>query len=256
MTAVLISATAALVGLVARALTPGGALAAIGVGAAVLTGTGWTGCLVLVAFFLPSSVVTWIGEPRQPEWVDVRGSRRDAWQVAANGGAAALGALGGLPFPGLGLWIATSALATAAADTWATSVGSFSRHEPVHLLTGKRVPTGTSGGVSLAGTVGGVIGAAVVATAAAAPTGDTRLWWTGVVMGTAGMVADSLFGATLQGRFRCPECGLASERRRHRCGSATKHEGGLRWLGNDGVNAVATTLAGLAGWALWVRWSG
>jgi uncharacterized protein (TIGR00297 family) len=247
-----VSMLVALCGWGARALTGRGAVVAGLIGTAVLCGAGWIGGLVLGTFFASSSWVSRHTESRVPVWTDAKGTRRDAWQVMANGGAAALGAV----FAGTdqaALWVVTGALATAAADTWATSVGLLSGRAPRHLVNWAPVPAGTSGAVSLVGTLGAAAGAGLVAATAALPSRSANLWLTTVVVGLLGMVADSLLGATLQGRFRCPSCDLASEHRRHRCGAATTHIGGLRWLGNDGVNAVATTWGALAGWGLW-RW--
>ena len=63
------------------------------------------------------------------------------------------------------------------------------------------------------------------------------------------MLLDSALGAGVQGRFHCDRCHLPSERRVHRCGKATRPVGGLSWLSNDGVNAVASLAATAAGWA-------
>jgi uncharacterized membrane protein len=63
-------------------LTRGGAVAAGMVGTAVVTGTGWSGGAVLAAFFVSSSAVGRLA-PRPA--LDVKGERRDAWQVGANG---------------------------------------------------------------------------------------------------------------------------------------------------------------------------
>ncbi|HEY9382833.1 MAG TPA: DUF92 domain-containing protein [Gemmatimonadales bacterium] len=249
-----ISLAVALVAWRARAVSGSGAVAATAVGTAVLWTTGWAGAAVLGMFFLPSTVVGRLGA-RRPAASDARGEQRDAVQVLANGGPAALGACGELLVPGLGFWALTGALAAASADTWATSLGAFSRRDPRHLLEGRRVPRGTSGGVSLVGSLGGVLGAVAVAGTAAAATGDRRLLSAGFALGAAGMLLDSLLGAWGQARFRCPACDLPSERRIHRCGTRTQLVGGWRWLDNDGVNAVATAAAGLAG-ALWFRLSG
>ena len=75
----------------------------------------------------------------------------------------------------------------------------------------------------------------------------------GTLIGFFGMVADSTLGALLQGRFHCPACDEASEWRVHRCGAATIREGGIAWLNNDGVNLVATLLAGCVAAGVW-RW--
>ena len=241
-----------------RTLTGGGALAAAAVGGAVLAGTGWIGGAALVAFFVSSSAVSRLTERRQPAWVDAKGNRRDHWQVLANGGVAAIGGLSGLVDPALGLWIVASSLAAAAADTWATSLGVLSRGDPRHVLRWTPVPKGTSGGVSLAGTLGGIAGASAVAVApmlACSPFPDscslfTLHWSLVTAVGVLGMLADSVLGATLQARFRCPACEAASERTLHRCGTPTVLTGGIRWLGNDAVNALATAAAGAAG-AIW-----
>jgi uncharacterized protein (TIGR00297 family) len=253
--ALAISTALAFGGWLARALTPAGAAAATLVGWAVLAGTGWPGAAALGAFFVTSSLVSRMTEKWQPGWLDVRGHRRDPWQVAANGGAACAGGVIGFWAPEPGLWIVVCALAAASADTWATSLGVLRPGDPRHVVRWNRVPRGTSGGVSLIGTLGGAAGAVVVAAAPTALGAPAALGIAAVVLGTLGMVADSVLGATVQGRFECRRCGVRSERRRHRCGLRTHQTGGLRWLGNDGVNAFATGLAGLAGWLWWLCWA-
>ena len=247
-----VSLAAALVAWALRALTGSGALAATAVGAAVLWATGWPGGAVLGMFFLPSTLIGRVAAAK-PGASDARGEQRDAVQVLANGAAAAAGACAEFRAPGLGVWMLTGALAAAAADTWATSLGALSPREPRALLSGRAVPRGTSGAVSLLGTLGGIVGALLVAGTAALGAGDPALLRAGFLLGVGGMILDSLLGAALQGRFRCPACGTPSERRRHHCGTRTDLVGGWRWLDNDAVNAVATTAAGLAAALLW--WS-
>jgi uncharacterized membrane protein len=222
----------------------------------VLLGAGWAGGAALAAFFVSSSAVSRLA-PAQPFALDPKGDRRDARQVLANGGAAAIGAAGAA-LAGqreLALWIAVGSLAGAAADTWATSIGALSRRPPVHLLSGRVVPPGTNGGITALGTGGAAAGAGLTALAgawAAALGGAshvTALAAGGFIMGVAGMLADSALGASLQGRFRCAACDVPSEWARHRCGAPTVRTGG--WLTNDGVNALATGLAACGGAAAW-----
>ncbi|HOX19471.1 MAG TPA: DUF92 domain-containing protein [Gemmatimonadales bacterium] len=228
----------------AGALGRSGALAAAGIGLLVLTTTGWPGGLVLMAFFLPSSAVSRLWPGRAPA-IDAKGDRRDAWQVLANGGFPALAlTLGG---PGALLAFAAG-LTAAAADTWATAVGAHSASPPRHIFRGEVVPAGTSGGMTPLGTGGALVGAALVAVSALPLVG-----WRGAVgallIGMGGMLLDSALGASVQGRFHCDRCGLSSERRMHRCGQATRSVGGIPWLSNDGVNALASLAATAAGWA-------
>jgi len=230
-------------------LTGTGGLAAWLLGTTILAGTGWPGAAALLAFFLSASLVSQL-DPADP-LLDAKGPRRDAAQVLANGGAAALGALLGPWAPGPALWVVTGALAAAAADTWATSLGGRSRVAPRHLLTWRPVPRGTGGGVTLLGSAGAAFGAMIVAAAGALAAGVPALFPAAALVGFVGMALDSALGAALQGRFHCPACDLPSEWPVHRCGARTLQRGGLPWLDNDGVNFAATLAAAALAWAAW-----
>lgn len=225
----------------AGSLTAGGAAAGWVVGVMVLIGAGWAGGAVLAAFFVSGSIVS-------------SGERRNERQVVANGGPAAAGALLGILDPGLGLWIVTGSLAGAAADTWATGIGTRSPTPPRLLGFGPRVVPGTSGGMTPLGSTGAAAGALVVAAVGALAGRTAALLPLGTLVGFAGMVADSALGAWWQGRFRCTACDEATERRVHRCGAPTEHAGGLRWLDNDAVNLGATLFAAVLAAAAWLYW--
>ena len=216
-----------------RWLTPGGLVAACGVGFGVAWGLGWPGLAVLAAFFLSGSLLTQLAERRAP--------LRNARQVLANGGVAAVAAL-------LGSWSAAAgAIAAAAADTWATEIGAFSPLPPRLVTSWRRVTRGTSGGITALGTLGGVAGATLVAwlTHALAPRGTAPGFVTLVSAGFAGMLADSLLGATLQGKYECPACDARFERGNTVCHEPVRLTTGWRWLDNDAVN-FAATLVGAA----------
>jgi len=252
---VLLAALVALLAWRARALTAGGALAATAVGTVVLLGTGWAGGAVLAAFFVSGTLVGRLA-PARPR-LDEKGEQRDARQVLANGGPAALAAFSallGINRPDLGVWMVTGSLAAAAADTWATSLGGLSRAGPRSLFFGRAVPAGANGGMTGTGTVGALAGAALVAGVGALVIEAPGLAPLGTLVGFAGMAFDSALGALVQGRFHCPACNLESEWRLHGCGTRTVRTRGLAWLDNDGVNLAATALAaGLAGaaWRVW-----
>jgi uncharacterized protein (TIGR00297 family) len=213
-----------------RWLTPRGLLAACAVGSAVAWGLSWPGLLVLAAFFLSGSLLTQLAEHRSPH--------RSARQVLANGGMAAVAAL-------LGSWPgAAGAIAAAAADTWATEIGAFSPIPPRLVTSWRRVTRGTSGGITLLGTLGGCAGAVTIAwlTFALAPRGVAPRLLTVAVAGVAGMLADSLLGATLQGKYECPACDARFERGNTVCHAPVQLTTGRRWLDNDGVNFAATVV--------------
>lgn len=176
---------------------------------------------------------------------------RDAVQVLANGGGFAVGAFL-LAVTAEPVWavFALGCLAAASADTWATEIGLLSTRPPRSIVTWRPVPAGYSGGVTLAGTAAGVLGALIVAivgmlAAVGVPPGSA------LAGGIAGMLIDSLFGATVQEHRWCSACGHTTERRVHSCGSPTTRVRGIPGLGNDAVNAVATVLGGAIGVAAW-----
>ncbi len=243
----IISGAIASVGWAAKALTHLGAITATVVGTLILWKTGWPGMAALGSFFVGSSLISRLAPDLSVTRLDAKGSNRDSWQVLANGGVAALVCT--LPFTaGTALWIVTASLAAAAADTWATSAGGWSRKQPRHILTGQPVPAGTSGGVTLMGTAGAIIGAASVGLSVALVAGQLVLLPITIVVGTLGMVFDSVIGSVWQGRFHCPACSQPTERRIHRCGQHSEPTGGFSWLTNDGVNALATLFAAALGY--------
>lgn len=211
-------------------LTRGGVAAAALVGGAVAWGLGWVALVPLFAFLSSGSWLARLaGDADGP---------RNARQVVANGAVAALGAL-------VHLWpAAAGAIAAAAADTWATEIGARSTRAPRLITTGQPVPRGTSGAITLLGTLGG-IGGAVTMAAIAGLVAPALRWqgaWVVALAGVAGMLVDSLLGATLQARFGCPSCGRVMERPGF-CHEALRRVRGWRWLDNDAVNLLGS-LAG------------
>jgi uncharacterized membrane protein len=71
--------------------------------------------------------------------------------------------------------------------------------------------------------------------------------------GTAGALADSLLGATVQGAYWCPACQEPVETPIHpRCGGEAVLVHGRRWVDNDVVNALATGVGAILGGLLGV----
>lgn len=236
-----IAASIALVAGRAGSLSVSGQGAAIVVGAlAVRAGWGW-GAVLVTYFVLATALSRWGRAEKARRTGDITpdGGRRTARQVLANGGVfAALLTAGEHPAIRLA---ALGALATAAADTWATEVGTRVGGTPRHLFSGDPLPPGLSGGVTLAGTVAALAGAAVTATATPWIVPSTGVAGVLVVTtaGFLGALLDSALGATVQGRRRCPRCGMIGERTRH-CDAFTEHAAGWRWMTNDLVNLGAT----------------
>jgi uncharacterized protein (TIGR00297 family) len=238
---------------------------------AVITGTltfgfgGWAWGLALITFFVTSSALSHYKEQLKEQRAAekfAKGGRRDLAQTLANGGVGALLALiyglSGEP-PAL-LAVFLGVMATVTADTWATELGVLSPHPPRLITTGKLVPPGTSGGITLVGTSASAAGGLLIGLAmllfytignvfmsTSTPYG---LWMplAGLLGGLLGSLADSLLGATVQAIYERPD-GSETERPVGRDGQANRHTRGWRWMNNDLVNLLASLVGGLV--ALW-----
>ena len=247
------SLAATAIALVARragSLSISGAIAATAVGTAAVA-AGWHWGALLVLYFVCSTLLTRAGAARKAARtasVVAKGGARDAVQVLANGGLFAGAALLSTFLPaamGTPLALAAlGALAAATADTWATEIGVAADGAPRSLLTLRRVPPGTSGGVSIAGSLAMIVGALFIA-AVAHQLGLGSEILAVAAGGTAGAIADTLLGGTLQARRWCANCKRSTERMIHDCGAPTVHAGGLPWLDNDAVNFAATLVGAL-----------
>ena len=223
----------------ARSLTISGAIAAFVVGAITFGIGGWQAALVLFAFFIPSTILSRIGKRRKRELVDIgKQGARDAWQVAANGGVAALALLIAPRFGAPMLAAFAGAFAAASADTWGTEIGTLARGMPRSLLTFKPMPTGLSGGVTWQGTAAEIAGAFLVAIVAASV--HLTPLFPVAVGGIAGAFFDSALGATAQSLRYCPTCERNCETDPHVCGTPTQLQRGFAWFENDAVNFAAT----------------
>ena len=241
----LLAGAVSLAALRARALSGSGAVAACGVGAIVFGLGGWAWALPLLVFFATSSGLSrWRRSYKEGLGYE-KGVRRDAGQVLANGGVAAACVL--LPYvlpkivPAHAYGLFLAALAAANADTWATEVGSALGGRPYDLRTWKPAGPGTSGAVSLVGTLAALAGSALIA--AFAPDWEGR----GIVTlaGLGGALGDSLLGAWAQAQWRDPDRPAAWTERPQ----AGPPERGWPGLGNDGVNLACTLFAVLVAYA-------
>lgn len=256
----------------ARSLSKSGAAAATLTGAVIFGVGGWQWAILLLTFFITSSGLSRAFKKRK-QGLDEKfskGHERDAGQVFGNGGVATLFAalhffLPASPLPWLGF---AAALAAVNADTWATELGVLNPHPP-RMITNltKPVEKGTSGGISLVGTLASLAGAGVIGILAAlldpqvASYGlqvtsyglqvtsyslianpeqsitNYQLLITTALAGLSGSLFDSLLGGTVQAMYFCPKDHKETEKHPlHTCGAETVHIRGWKWLGNDWVN--------------------
>ena len=148
-----------------RSLSLSGAVAAVLLGTLMYYFGGIVASGMMVAFFVSSSILSHIfkGKKTALEKVNEKGSRRDCFQVFANGGM-------GLVFAALFYYFnnplflvgCAAAFGEANADTWASEIGVLSRKKPISIITRRTIETGVSGGVSSLGTLASFLGAAFI----------------------------------------------------------------------------------------------
>ena len=257
-----------------RWLDRGGSAAAFVVGGTIFAFGGWPKAALLLVFFVTSSLLSRLPRPgpgdarsarRQAEPGGFRPRRaakegRKSRQVVANGavaaGLAVLAASAGQsgPFPGWADLAFAGAIAAVAADTWATEIGRFFGQVPRSAATLRPLEPGESGGMTTAGTFGGMMGAGLIGWAAALvlPGVGAREALVLEAAGALGMWVDSLLGASVQFKGACPECGRVVEDPAHP--HALSWTRGIRLFDNDAVNLCASVTGALAAVYLALAW--
>ncbi len=239
-----------------HSLSRSGAVGALLEGTVIFGIGGLRWAVLLLAFFLSSSLLTRLFGTRKAilEEKFEKGGQRDIGQVLANGGIATLFAGLGFFFPkDAWPWMGFAAsLAAVNADTWATELGVLNPTLPRLITDWKQVEKGSSGAISVYGTLAALAGAFLIAVLGGA-LGTAGTFWASLeiltVAGLIGALFDSFLGATVQAIYHCPKCDKDTEKHPlHKCGAITVQVRGWKWLNNDLVNvgcAAAGTLIGL-----------
>ena len=162
-----LNAGVAVLGWMARTVTVFGAVAGLFIGSIIIIGAGLGGWVVLIATFLAASLTTRLGHGRKQKSgiAEDRGGRRGAGNAIANTGIAAWAAFVSagstdVSLPQLAL---VAALVTAGSDTVASEVGKAYGRTTWLLTSFRKVPPGTTGAMSLEGTLAGIAAAALLA---------------------------------------------------------------------------------------------
>jgi uncharacterized protein (TIGR00297 family) len=223
---VLIIVAGAILSVITKKLTFSGAIAAAAVGLLVFAGGGYTGFIMLTAFFLAGTLATsWKKrEKHRFKAASDRSVKRNAGQVLANGGVAAIVGVLVLWMPhyaGLFRLMMAAALSSAMADTLSSEFGMLYGRWFFNIVTFRKERKGLDGVISITGLLFGIIGSAVIAFIYCLAI--SRRFWTIIFAGTIGNLADSLLGATYERK-------------------------GM--MGNNTVNFLNTLIAALSIWLL------
>ena len=198
-----LNAAVAVLGYFARTVTVTGATIGAVIGIAVFLGTGAEGWAMLFAAFLLAAVTTRVGLRHKAAAgiAEARGGRRGAGNAIANTSLAAFAAALslGIPDPELARVALVAALATSASDTVASEIGKAWGRTTWLVVGFRRVPPGTSGAISLEGTLAGMLSALFLAWVAEGLGLISYEWMPGIVAAaTIASMIESVLGATLE----------------------------------------------------------
>ncbi|MHA1649346.1 MAG: DUF92 domain-containing protein [Candidatus Helarchaeota archaeon] len=249
-----------------------GLLAGLVVGLTVWLFGGWSWFVLILLFHLSAAFFTKFKYKRKAKagLAQEKGGAREWSNVMANGGFPAIcAALEGLvvflSLPGeIFLFGFIGAVATMCADTIATEVGLLSKQTP-RLIThlGEKVEPGTSGGVTILGELGALIGTVIIGGGGwllssfgvqftnSGTNFGVFLLIIAIISGMLGCLVDSIIGATIQGIFKCSVCGKITEKAKH-CGEKSIYQRGIAFFENNMVNFVAATIGGVIAMGLFL----
>ena len=201
--AVLVNAGFGAVAFLERKVTWSGLFAGSAIGMAVYLGAGWEGWVMLLATFAAAVVTSGIGWQRKKSLgiEEDREGRRGAGNALANCLVAAVAAIVAITSPYQAMaWLAlVTGLTAGAADTVASEIGKAWGRRTFLVVGFRPVPPGTSGAISLEGTLANVVAALALAALGAALGLIPATTISIVVIGAlAGSFVESALGATLE----------------------------------------------------------
>jgi uncharacterized protein (TIGR00297 family) len=219
-----------------------------------LGGLKWS--IPIMTFFVLSSLLSKIRKRSNREVDDYfeKTGVRDHMQVFANGGLGGVLVIINHSFPDdIFFLMYLASLSAVCADTWATEIGTMRKAKTYNIINLKPVKQGVSGGVSLAGSIGALLGAVIIAVSGLYWFHENSLLYLLIVIiaGIFGSFLDSFLGATIQIQFKCNICGKITEKTKH-CSNMTTTFRGFKIITNDVVNTLAAVSGIMVIYLFWL----
>ena len=193
----------AIISIIYKKLTTRGGVAAAFVGMAVYAGSNYKGLAMLGAFFILGTLATaWRKNEKLPLKAKTdRSTARNAGQVMANGGVAAIMGILAFLFPlhaGVLKLMLAASLSAAIADTLSSELGMLYGRRFFNVLNFKPEQKGLDGVVSIEGFLIGLAGSCVIAIIYTGFSLFGEQFLLIIIAGTVGNLADSILGAVFE----------------------------------------------------------
>lgn len=231
-----------------KSLTTDGVIAAYLVGITFYALGDVSVYLSLISFFIVGSLASKFSNANKNRAIALheRGDVRNWVQVIANSLPALICLWYSLVSKNTdGLMLASILnFAAAASDTLSSEIGMLSKSKTYSILTFKEIRQGMSGGVSVYGLCGAVVGSLIISVLAI-PYGFYNVAVV-FVLGIVGSLIDSLYGALLQRKY-IDENGSLTEKNSNKFQNY-KLKSGLSFISNDTVNLLSLSTIVLIGY--------
>ncbi len=218
-------------------LTNSGLIAAIGLAVTIVLCLGFDFLVYPILFLVFGSLLSRVNKGAL-EHDDSNG--RTAWQVLSNGGVGFTLAI--LYYFTNQHTLAAAFIVTfscATSDTFSSEIGRYYKGKTIDILTMNKIRPGLSGGISIIGTLGGVLGSMLIAFMAYVIGHlNLNMMFLIFVFGFLGMIIDSLIGSGLQAKYIIKGQLLEN-------GERTQLTKGLYWMDNNLVNFMSILITTL-----------
>lgn len=206
----------------------------------------WIGISLLVFFVLGSAVSKLKNEyKRKAESLQEDSGARNWKQVLSNSLPASIVVWITYIYPENKsvLLLAFAVFSAAAADTFSSEIGMMSKGKVFNILTGKPMPSGLSGGVSLAGFAAGFLGSLLLSIFVLPQFGLEGMIFVSI-LGFLGTIFDSIIGVVLQSKYMGSD-GQLQEKPDNIYERPVK---GLKIITNNAVNFITLSLVPISGY--------
>jgi uncharacterized protein (TIGR00297 family) len=212
----------------------------------MLTKKGWVGAITIALFIIFSLGINYLIYPILFLILGSLASRlnssqnsehRNLTQVLSNGGAALICCIAYLLIPSSIITYAfILSFTIGLSDTLSSEVGRFYNGHTIDIIKLHKVKDGLSGGISLQGTLAGILGSMTIAfTSVFMGTIDIYSGMEIAFYGTLGMLADSILGSLIQAKYLVKNKVVEK-------GTKSDLISGYHWADNNVVNFLSILL--------------